>query len=203
MLAKVNRYKLKAARARIHRIIPFPDRYDIRREAADSAVACKAKQQHVGLIWKWNKSKNPSPNPRTPLHHPPPLNPTSSRQRQIHNIRRRLRHQQHHFLEAQPQHPQSLSRTTAYINHPATNERAAVSDADIYLAAIDQAVYPNPGAKRQGSVGSGKCLHVVAFAAGGAPAMKAGAVPRRATSLVLACRLPRQQSGARCGQFWA
>jgi hypothetical protein len=28
---------------------------EIRREAADSAVTVKAKQQHIVLIWKWNK----------------------------------------------------------------------------------------------------------------------------------------------------
>jgi hypothetical protein len=37
-------------------LISFPDRQEIRREAADSAVTAKAEQQQIVLIWKGNNA---------------------------------------------------------------------------------------------------------------------------------------------------
>lgn len=83
-----------------------------------------------------------------------------------------FRHEQNHFLEAQAEHAEFLRRCAAHVDDAVVAERPAVSDADIYVAAINEAAHPNHGAKRQCSVRSREGMHVVAFTAGCTPALK-------------------------------
>ena len=137
---------------------------------------------------------HPSPNPRPPPNHTTTLHLT---QRQINNLNHsRLRQQNHPFLKPQPQHPQSLSRTPAHVNHPTANERPAIRDAHIHLTPIDQAVHAHPRTKRQRAVRSCHGVHVITFTIGSAAAVKAGAVPGRAAPLVLTGVLTGQERRA-------
>jgi hypothetical protein len=80
-------------------------------------------------------------------------------------------------------HAQLVCRGIGEVDYTTSDKWAAVIDADQSLFTVSEVGYPNVSIKREGFVGGGAAVHVIALTVGSKSAVKFTAVPRGQASL--------------------